>query len=359
MTYGTYDIGSVNRSQRIVAELQRPVSLCDYDNVIRKTVIPVLSAILIVCWRAVSAVGDEATGIPKEVCVVGDPLISEASGVAVSRTTKDAVWMHNDSGDVPRLFLVGLNGTTLGIVNVKGVTAMDWEDMCSFELDGESWLLVGDIGDNGRVRGVTPSPGERGGISPPVRNGSGRVRSSTPPCQLLLLKEPTLKLTSQADPNFESTVDVFRTVEFQFPDGPHDCESLAVDTVSRTILLVTKTSPFNSALYSLPLTLTKGKESLKAERIASLGVAFATAMDISSDGRRLAIVNMFSGVMLTREDPKKESWAEAGSKPVTVLTLPIRKQGESVCFTADGNSLLLNSEGASQPLWQTELESRR
>ena len=88
MTYGTYDIGSVNRSQRIVAELQRPVSLCDYDNVIRKTVIPVLSAILIVCWRAVSAVGDEATGIPKEVCVVGDPLISEASGVAVSRTQK-------------------------------------------------------------------------------------------------------------------------------------------------------------------------------------------------------------------------------------------------------------------------------
>ena len=359
MTYETYDIGYGNRSQRIVAEFQRPVSLCDYDNVIRTTLISVLGPILIVCWCAASAIADEATGTPKEVCVVGDPLIREASGVAVSRTTKDAVWMHNDSGDVPRLFLVGLNGTTLGIVNVKGVTAMDWEDMCSFELDGESWLLVGDIGDNGRVRGVTPSPGGRGGISPAVRNANGRLPNAATPCQLLLLKEPKVKLTGQANPDFESTVDVCRTVEFQFSDGPHDCESLAVDTVSRTILLVTKTSPFNSALYSLPLTLTKGKESLKAERIASLGVAFATAMDISSDGRRLAIVNMFSGVMLTREDPKKESWAEASRGSITVLTLPIRKQGESVCFTADGNSLLLNSEGASQPLWQTELESRR
>jgi len=334
-TYTTYDIGYGNRSRWIIEDFQRRVPLCDYEKGGRSTFVSVLSAILIVCWCALSAMGDEATGIPKEVCVVGDPLILEASGLAVSRTIKDAVWMHNDSGDVPRLFLVGLNGNTLGIVNVKGVTARDWEDMCSFELDGESWLLVGDIGDN------------------------GRVRSSTLPCQLLLLKEPTVKLNGQTDPDFESTVDVCRTIEFQFPDGPHDCESLAVDTVSRTILLVTKTSPFEGALYSLPLTLTKGKEKLKAERIASLGVAFATAMDISSDGRRLAIVNMFSGIMLTREDPEKESWAEAGSKPVTVLTLPVRKQGESVCFTADGNSLLLNSEGASQPLWQIELKAGR
>ena len=73
------------------------------------------------------------------------------------------------SGDVLRdlsEFLVELHGTTLGIVNVKGVTATDWEDMCAFELDGESWLLIGDIGDNQRVRGT-----------------------KSPSCQLLLLSD--------------------------------------------------------------------------------------------------------------------------------------------------------------------------
>ena len=71
----------------------------------------------------------------------------------------------------------------------------------------------------------------------------------------------------------------------------------------------------------------------------------------------MVIVNMFSGVMLTRDDPARKSWADASSESVTALTLPTRKQGESVCFTADGKSLLLNSEGKSQRLWQVEPET--
>ena len=293
-----------------------------------------LGIVLVIACLSAVTIGDDAAGTAKEVCIVQDPLITEASGLAVCRTTKDAVWIHNDSGDVPRLFLVGLNGTTQGIVNVKDVTATDWEDMCSFELDNESWLLIGDIGDNLRVRGT-----------------------KSPRCQLLLLKEPKPAEAGSKLGTPESTINVVRTIEFQFPDGPHDCEGLAVDTLSRAILLVTKADPANSALYSLPLTTTKGRESLTAELVAPLSVMYATAIDISSDGRRMAIVNMFSGVMLTRDDPEKKSWADASSESVTALTLPVRKQGESVCFAADGKSLLLNSEGKSQPLWQVALET--
>jgi hypothetical protein len=292
--------------------------------------------LLVIEFSSVAAIGDETPGVGKEVCIVQDPLITEASGLAVCRTTKDAVWMHNDSGDMPRLFLVGTNGRTIGIVNIRDITALDWEDMCSFALDDESWLLVGDIGDNQRVRGT-----------------------KSPRCQLLLLKEPKPAEASRKQGTSESTIDVFRTIEFQFPDGAHDCEGLAVDTRSRKILLITKTDLSNSALYSMPLTITPGRESLTAERVVTLGVPYATAMDISSDGRRMAIVNMFSGVMLTRDDPAKKSWADAGRESITVLTLPTRKQGESVCFTADGKSLLLNSEGKSQRLWQVELEADR
>ena len=266
-----------------------------------------------------------------QVCIVQDPLITEASGIAASRTMKNAVWMHNDSGDKPRIFLVDLDGTTRAIVNVNNVTATDWEDMCSFELDGDSWLLIGDIGDNGRVRGA-----------------------KSPHCQLLLLKEPRPAGIDHSKNVMETTVEVVRTISFELPEGPENCESLTVDSASRTIFLVTKTDPLHSALYSLPLTLTRGKEHLKAEKQASLAVPYATAMDISPDGRHLVVIDMFSGAMITRADPQSESWADACRNPVAVLILPKRKQGETVCFTADGKSLLMNSEGVSQPLWQMD-----
>jgi hypothetical protein len=67
---------------------------------------------------------DESASIAKELCLVQDPLILESSGLATCRTMENAVWMHNDSGDVPRLFLVGLDGNTIGIVNVNGVESV-------------------------------------------------------------------------------------------------------------------------------------------------------------------------------------------------------------------------------------------
>ncbi len=288
--------------------------------------------IVVACCCSAVCCGEESAGDAKELCLVQDPQILEASGLAICRTVKNSVWMHNDSGDVPRLFLVGLEGATIGIVNVKGVTAFDWEDVCSFEINGESWLLVGDIGDNARQRGVT-----------------------TPICQLLLLKEPKLDASTSTTTASEVSIDVVRTIKFEFPDGLHDCESLAVDTTKKQILLVTKSDPFKCAMYSLPLTLTSGVETLKAERVTPISATFATAMDLSPDGRQLAIVSMLGGVMLTRNDAQKDSWADASMNSLKTLTLPNRKQGESVCFTIDGNSLLLNSEGGLQPLWQIDL----
>ncbi len=264
-----------------------------------------------------------------EVCVIRDPAITEASGIAISRQQPDAVWIHNDSGDLPRLFLVGLDGKTKAVVTVRGADPIDWEDMCSFELDGEKWLLVGDTGDNGCVRGI-----------------------SAPECQLRLLREPKIQEPEGNEPR-QVTIDGFAIIEFRYPEGPRDCESVAVDTKTREILLLSKSDPLSCRLFRLPLSLKKGTSTAVAESIASLGVPYATAMDISPDCKRLAVVNMFSGAMIEREG--EESWSDACRRPVTLLTLPKRIQGESACFTADGESLLLNSEKVNQPLWKVEL----
>ena len=268
-----------------------------------------------------------------EVCTVEDPELNEASGLAMSLQHKDAVWIHNDSGDTARLFLVGLDGKTRAIVHLNQHKPLDWEDMCSFEIDGQAWLLIGDIGDNSRNRGTT-----------------------APPCQLLLVKEPKSSLAA-GDVDAKTppmvNVEVHAILQFSFPDGPADCESLAVDTERREILLLTKTEPANCRLFRLPLSLTAGKTAAQAELLASIPVPYATAMDISRDGRQLAIINMFSGAMLNRKP--HESWTIACANPVKILMLPARPQGETVCFEPQGKTLLINSERARQPLWRITL----
>lgn len=44
-----------------------------------------------------------------------------------------AFWTHNDSGDGPKLYLIGPNGALLTRGAIAGATSQDWEDMASFE----------------------------------------------------------------------------------------------------------------------------------------------------------------------------------------------------------------------------------
>ena len=273
-------------------------------------------------------IGTTSEAEPEQICVVEDTQISEASGIAVSRRQKDAIWLHNDSGDSARLFLVGLDGKTRAIVTLNVERPIDWEDMCSFEADGEKWLLIGDTGDNQRIRSKT----ERS-------------------CELLLIKEPEI---NDADGSpVVARADVVSRITFQFPDGPEDCESLAVDTETKEILLLTKCAPQKCQLFRLPLSTKKGQQKLIAEPIASLAVPFATSMDVAADNQSLVIVNMFSGALIRRG--KDESWTAACQKPITVLTLPAQPQCETVCFESSGTSVLVNSERSQQPLWRIPL----
>lgn len=72
----------------------------------------------------------------EQVCIITVPEIQEAtSGIAPSLHHENAVWIHNDSGTSPRLFLVDTSGeAVLAILNVNVADALDWEDMCSLSL---------------------------------------------------------------------------------------------------------------------------------------------------------------------------------------------------------------------------------
>ena len=85
----------------------------------------------------------------------------------------------------------------------------DWEAMASVVIDSVPHLIVGDVGDNGLNR----------------RD-----------CQLYILPEPGLNsLENSENANFKA-----RRVEFTYQDGPHNCEAMGVDPITRDIWLIEK-----------------------------------------------------------------------------------------------------------------------
>lgn len=291
---------------------------------------------------AAPARGQEAPahgfGPAREVATLADPAIDEASGLAPSRRLPGALWVHNDSGDGPRLFLVeARTGRTLAVARIVGVPrgpvttlvqAVDWEDVASFRHAGEAWLLVGDLGDN---------------------------ESKRPHVTLYLVREPDVEPPPPGAPPAELVAPVKRRIDVTYADGPHDCEALAVDPTDPAgpaAWLVTKERArgVKPKAYRLPLFGEQaGEQALTA--VAEVDVpGLVTAGDMSPDGRRLVLLHYRDAYLFTRQDD--EAWAAALGRAPVRIPMPRRKQGEALCFDDAGRALWLTSELPPAPLWE-------
>ena len=269
------------------------------------------------------------------IATVQDVTLDELSGIAVSRRTPDLLWSHNDSDGRPVLYAIGTNGKPRGSVRLAGVKNVDWEDMASFELEGNAWLLVADVGDNGARR---------------------------KDCALYIVAEPAL---SNLSLERELELPVAWKIPVAFPDGPHDCESVAVDVRERLVYLLRKRE-WPNPLFTLPLRAAAG-EKAEPQQIGSLDQfpqpdsqqralpistgryrANPTSMDISADGRS-AVVLTYGDVFLFKRQPG-ESWATAFQREPETLPPHGLAQAEALCFSADGRSLFLVEEKARTAL---------
>ncbi|MBI2480594.1 MAG: hypothetical protein HYV60_18805 [Planctomycetia bacterium] len=251
----------------------------------------------------------------RQLATLANADILESSGLAASYELPNSFWTHNDSGDTPRLFAFDDAGRDLGVVLLIGVTALDWEDMASFRRGDRGWLLVADVGDNGRRRET---------------------------CQLHLLPEPALGAR---------VARVHSSINFRYEHGPIDCEAVGVDETSNTVLLASK-SPFRCEVFALQLPSTPSAQILVARSIANISVPLATALDVSPDGTRAIVLTYTDAFEFQRRET--ESWSDAFKRQPQVITMPIRKQGESICYAADRRSLFLTSERQPTPLWKVE-----
>ncbi len=257
-------------------------------------------------------------GRGRELCRLANQGVDESSGLAVSRRHPDCFWTHNDSGGDARAFLFDTRGRDLGTCELDGILAFDLEDTLSFRLDDKNYLVLCDVGNNGRAAGV----------------------------QLLHVFE---------EPDFDAEkgilaerVTVTQTIHYAYEDDHRDCEAVGFDPTSKTFLFVTKEGP-KCYVYSLPWPEPSPGRASVARQIATLQLSTVTAMDVSPDGRRAIVLTYGDAFEFQRKG--SESWPQAFARQPRRIIVPERVQGESICYAADGKTLYLTSENLPTPLW--------
>lgn len=271
-----------------------------------------------------------STGGSRLAALINDPEIAEISGLATSRLHPNVIWVHNDSFDKPVLYALSTTGKRLANVTIAGVENIDWEDIAAFTLNGKSYLLIADTGDNGGIRQIL---------------------------QLHIVREPEQLRDQTISPQW--------SIRFRWPDGPRDCEAVAVDTRRGQILLFGK-KRVPADLLSLPLrphdeTVQTARaigalagiaqpnaEDLQRNPIFGRYRSQITAADISPDGRTLAVLNYRAAYLYPRH--ADEDWAHAVARPGIERIFPWLAQAEAMSFSSDGKGLWISSERRPTPL---------
>jgi hypothetical protein len=270
----------------------------------------------------------ESYGAAIELARLRDPVITESSGIAASRTTPGLFWTHNDSGDGPFIYSFDRQGKSRGVWRVAGASARDWEDIAAGPGPerNKTYLYVGDIGDNSAVR---PSVIVYRFPEPMVTADDLRATRSKP------------RLTAAAD-----------SIQLRYPDGRHDAETLLVHPVSGDLYVITKELWGKAGVYkaAAPLSTTRA---INMVRIGGLNIpgllgGFVTGGDISPDGRRVALCDYLHGYELVLGE--RGEFDSIWKQPIEMINLGPRKQGEAICYRLDGKAVLTTSEGLRSPL---------
>lgn len=269
---------------------------------------------------------------PSGAFELGNPEITELSGLAQSTRTPGVFWALNDSGDAARVFAFDRLGRSLGEAAVRPAFNLDWEDMASYATDDGHFLLMADVGDNDAIR---------------------------PFVNLYIAPEPELMpATGSLTVSTELTV--------VYPDGARDCEGVAVDPEERAVYLLSKRDPL-PRLYRVPLDATPVLPTTaeylgeitslplpntgQLEPAGSITNVSPTGFSISVDGRHALIVTLEHSYRYTRQ--AGQTWLDALNTTPEIVDVPDYAQIESGEFIGSGPAFLIGSEGSPAPMFAT------
>ena len=254
--------------------------------------------------------------------------LTEASGVVEGRRTPGVLWTHNDSGANPRVYAVATSGATLAMYDLDGAKANDWEDIAigPGPVAGQSYLYVGDIGDNSTSRSHI---------------------------DVYRVAEPDVRTGSPTTPK---TLTGVERIRLRYPDGAHNAETLLVDPLRGDLYLVVKSKDGTSPVFRAAAPLSTSATST-LDKVATLhfgssplsGDKKATGGDISPAGDEIALRTYDAAYLFRR--PAGSSVAQALSTAPCRLPLASEPQGEALGFSADGHGYYTVSEGRGSPIY--------
>jgi hypothetical protein len=274
-----------------------------------------LGAALVLGSVAPALAEEAAAPVPAEAppttrCQISDPRLAELSGMVA---VEDQVLAVNDGGDQVAVYLLDAACRVVD-EHSAAVDPYDPEDM-ALGADGTVWLA--DTGDNNANR-------------------------------------PTVALIALRP---DGTTGVFR---LSYPDAPHDAEALLL-APDGTPYIVTKEVLGASKVYRPASALVDGGTVALVEvaavnltltgtpggPVGRAGQLLVTGGAVSGDGTRLALRTYTDAYV----------WPLAGSDiPGALAAAPVRiplpesPQGEAISFSADGQQLVVASEGLPSDL---------
>jgi hypothetical protein len=279
--------------------------------------------------------GQSATPAPEVTGRLEDSKIREASGLARSQRSPGILWIINDGGAKELVHAIDHAGARHGEFKLKKSKNKDWEDLASFRLDDIPYLLIADVGDN---------------------NAKRKYRT------LYIVEEPQVAKKQEAK--------IAWRLDFSYPDGPRDVESVAVDVENQRVLILSKRD-IPPLLYEVPLRPESGDRitatwlgpvvSLPRPRQEDVEFALLrndwhwqpTGMDISQDN--LAAVIMTYRAVYYYERLPGQDWFEALNGKPRRISLGNFKNAEAVAFADDQRTIVVTGENKHSRVLRIDL----
>jgi hypothetical protein len=242
---------------------------------------------------------------------VNDPLIQSASGLSASRAYPNMFWTHNDAGKYNYIFLLDSTGKRKAFFQVTGAVNTDWTDMAigPGPAAGVNYLYLADIGD---------SKVSRYNVS------------------VQRFPEPHAPLDTSGK---LGTTEKAEFINFQYPDGPRDAESILLDATTKDIYIIDKSTPADVYIAPYPQPV----DSLfTIKKIARILVSSLRGGAMSSDGQEILLKNLTAIYYWKRH---------AGESVLnTLLSQPVQEpytveqHGEAICWSVSGDSYWTTSK---------------
>lgn len=263
--------------------------------------------------------------------------LNEMSGIVKSRRRDNVYWVHNDSGDSPRVFAIDSDGNMIlptysrfsyyGEEREKGKQQwqgfdvldskhVDWEDIA---IDA-NYLYLGDIGNNGNAR-----------------------------------RDLAIYVVSEIDPTASTRTAVIKRLPIAYPDQQafpprnrhYDSESLFVDAGKLYLITKHRNGPLlgnwqaGANLYRLD-TMHADRDNILTPVDTHATITAATGADLSPDGQTLAVLTYTALWLFTRPGDGSDAWLSAPAREIP-LDKRVVRQAEGIAWD-DAETLLITNE---------------